>query len=86
MIWLVVLSLSFNPSLLNGRTWKDASGKFEIDAQFVEVRGNIVRLKRDGDGSVLEIGLDRLSVADRQFIEGLKPPPSKSVDTILPLL
>ena len=61
-------------------------GKFEIDAEFVDVRDGVVRLKKTGDGSVISVRLGQLSPADRQFVEGLAPPPSKSVDTLIPLL
>ena len=53
------------------RQWADASGKFKIDGKFVEVKNGKVVLKK-GDGKQLEIPLDKLSPADRKYVDGLK--------------
>ena len=50
------------------RTWTDSSGDFQIEAQLVEVNDGTVHLKK-ADGQIVTVPLDRLSAADRQFIE-----------------
>ena len=70
------------------RQWTDTTGKFQIDAKFVEFVGNQVTLQR-ADGSMLNVPLSRLSSKDRAFVraelrrrrEADKPkddPPEKS--------
>lgn len=49
------------------RTWSDASGKFRVEAQFVELADGKVRLQRT-DGQVISVPLDRLSPADQAFV------------------
>jgi hypothetical protein len=43
------------------RTWKDNSGKFSIQAEFVGYFNGIVRLKRVSDGVVIKVNLEMLS-------------------------
>ena len=50
------------------RTWTDSSGNFEIEAQLVEVSDGTAHLQK-ADGQIVTVPLDRLSAADRQFIE-----------------
>lgn len=52
------------------REWTDKSGKFKIDAELVDVAGDVVRLRRP-DGRTLSIPLAKLSTADREFINSL---------------
>ncbi len=49
------------------RTWKDASGKFSIDAEFVEYEQGTVRLKQ-ADEKVIEVPMLKLSAADQKWI------------------
>lgn len=51
------------------RTWKDATGKFSIEAEFAGIIAGDVRLKK-ADGSAVSVSLDRLSEADREWIKG----------------
>ncbi|NLE37217.1 MAG: hypothetical protein GX621_04250 [Pirellulaceae bacterium] len=62
-------SASDNPfeSAKGFRTWEDDSGKFKIEAELVEVKGNSVRLKKRDD-EILTVPLDRLSAKDQQLI------------------
>ncbi|MBX3444883.1 MAG: hypothetical protein KF774_20955 [Planctomyces sp.] len=53
------------------RTWKDASGQFEIKAFFVSEENGTVTLKQE-DGEILEIELDQLSMLDKNFINSQK--------------
>jgi thiol-disulfide isomerase/thioredoxin len=50
------------------RTWSDTTGKFSIEAEFVEVKAGKAVLKK-ADGSEVEVPLTKLSQADRDFIE-----------------
>lgn len=51
------------------RTWSDVSGRFKVQASFVEVIDGKVRLKR-ADGKLLApLPLEKLSEADRQFVK-----------------
>jgi hypothetical protein len=55
------------------RLWKDASGAFQIEAQFVSAKDGQVELKRK-DGTTVEVPLKKLSDADRKFVEGRHKP------------
>ena len=50
------------------RLWTDASGKHQVMARFVGVVDGQVRLQK-ADGQFVRIVPDRLSAADRQFVE-----------------
>ncbi|HYO24807.1 MAG TPA: SHD1 domain-containing protein [Lacipirellulaceae bacterium] len=50
------------------RTWTDSTGKFKMDAEFVEVANGAVRLKR-GDGRMMNLPLAKLSDADRAYVK-----------------
>jgi hypothetical protein len=56
--------LVFDVVPVDGREWKDATGRHSIEAEFVDAK---VSLKMP-DGRVRVIGLEKLSEADRQFI------------------
>ncbi len=49
------------------RAWTDATGRFSIQASFVDAQDAQVRLRK-ADGTTISIPLDRLSEADRQFV------------------
>jgi len=51
------------------RTWKDATGTFSLDAQFVGVKDGKVLLKKT-NGQIVPIPLDRLSKEDQDFVTG----------------
>lgn len=50
------------------RTWKDTSGRFEVEAELVELKAGQVTLKK-ADGSTVTVPVDRLSQADRDYLE-----------------
>jgi hypothetical protein len=50
------------------RTWKDKTDRFSILAELVESDGTKVKLKK-ADGQVVEVAIDRLCDADRQYLE-----------------
>ena len=53
------------------RSWSDVSGKFTVQAEFVELKDGKVRLKKQ-DGSKLAVELDRLSKRDRDYLDSIK--------------
>jgi hypothetical protein len=53
------------------RTWSDDSGKFSVEAEFVQVKDNNVILKRK-DGQLLSVPLDRLGDKDKTVVQQLR--------------
>ena len=49
------------------RTWTDASGKYQIEARFVEFQEGTVRLQR-ANGRYVRIASDLLCAEDRKFV------------------
>jgi hypothetical protein len=64
----IVVSLVFLHSAVIGREWTDSTGRYRVEAEFVEELDGNVRLKRR-DGTVVEVPLGRLSQADREWVE-----------------
>jgi hypothetical protein len=50
------------------RTWTDASGKFTVDAELVDTRDGKASLRKR-DGKVTTIAIEKLSLADQQYIQ-----------------
>jgi hypothetical protein len=50
------------------RVWTDSTGKFQIEAKLVGVEGGKAKLAKP-DGTVIHVPIDKLSEADRKFIE-----------------
>ena len=50
------------------RTWHDASGKFEIEATLVSLKGQTVTLKKK-DGRTIRVSLKKLSAEDQKFVQ-----------------
>lgn len=59
------------------RSWKDATGKFSVDAELIEVREQSVRLKKN-DGSEIEVPISKLSKGDREFLASRKHETAKA--------
>ncbi len=53
------------------RTWSDDSGQFSVEAEFVEVKGDNVILKRK-DGEQMSVPLSRLSAKDQTVVKQLR--------------
>lgn len=62
---------------LGAREWSDSTGKFKIEAEFVELKDGKVSLKK-ADGTLLSIPLDKLSKADRDFVNTQSRKPAAS--------
>lgn len=58
------------PAPTTPRTWRDAAGKFSVEATLVELEAEAVRLIRS-DGVTIDVPLERLSQADRDFLQEL---------------
>jgi hypothetical protein len=56
------------PAVDDIRTWTDATGKFKVEASFVEIVEDKVKLKR-ADGREHLVPLAQLSVADKTFLQ-----------------
>ena len=52
------------------RKWSDATGKFSVEAELVEVKADKVVLRKAG-GSEITVPLARLSQVDRRYLESL---------------
>ncbi len=65
------------------RTWRDTSGKFSVEAELVEVTEGKVLLKK-ANGKTITVPLERLSAADRRFLQsspaGASSPPDPPAD------
>jgi hypothetical protein len=60
------------PDLTELRSWSDLSGKFKVDARFVDVPDGKVWLDR-ADGKRIEVPLERLSPTDAQYLKTVRP-------------
>ena len=49
------------------RTWRDATGKFSVEAVFVEFDGENVKLKKTADNRVVTMPIEKLSVSDQMY-------------------
>ena len=59
------------PEIHAMRTWKDATGTFSVEAEFIRFQGNTIELRRK-DGRTVKVPVDRLSNEDRAFIDQLQ--------------
>ncbi|MDC0937351.1 SHD1 domain-containing protein, partial [Pirellulales bacterium] len=61
------------------RIWVDATGEHKVDAEFVELAGGKVRLRR-ADGRIIALPLDKLSPADQDEARRLAAGPGAARD------
>ena len=61
-IWFFLLA-----SLVSARTWTSSSGTYRVEADFIELKGGKVVLKKK-DGQTISVPLGKLSKADRAFV------------------
>lgn len=52
----------------DARIWTDSTGRHKTDADFVELKDGVVRLKK-ANGKIVFIPIERLSKADREFVK-----------------
>lgn len=84
---LLIAVLAFSmPAWGAPRTWTDQSGKFSVEAELIDVQDGKARLKK-ADGTILAVSLQKLSVADRRYVERLgRPAAAAPADRITGLL
>ncbi|MBM4091983.1 MAG: hypothetical protein FJ276_21510 [Planctomycetes bacterium] len=64
---VVLLSLLCDPSPLP-RKWTDSTGKYSVEADFVDCEDRKVRLKKP-DGSVINVPMVKLSAVDQRYVK-----------------
>jgi hypothetical protein len=52
------------------RTWQDSSGQFSIEARFTSFAAGVLKITTD-DSREIEVPLEKLSEADREYVNGL---------------
>jgi hypothetical protein len=75
-----LLLLAPSPAL--ARKWTDNTGQYSVDAELVEVKGDDVLLKKP-DGSIIPVPINRLSDADRRYLEHLKKQTGETQDAAI---
>jgi mono/diheme cytochrome c family protein len=78
----IVLLLS---GAASAREWSDATGIFKVEGELVAVQAGTVTLKK-ADGSVVSVPLEKLSVADQEFVksQGKRALPTTSPAPLTP--
>src|SRR5690349_10635563 len=72
-------SILYSQSTATVRKWSDTSGKYKVDAEFLGLKDGKVSLRKT-DGNSIEVPLEKLSKADRDFVKSLEqgdPPAEK---------
>ncbi|MBC8874430.1 MAG: FMN-binding protein [Planctomycetes bacterium] len=70
------------------RTWSDITGRFQTEAEFVDLTDGAVNLKKT-DGEVISVPLDKLSAADQAYVRrrtGGESPASSTSDALVEFL
>lgn len=65
-------------------TWTSASGKFKVEAEFVQLKDGKVQLKRDDTGDLVWVELEKLSDVDQRKAKKLSLAKSKLDSNIQP--
>ena len=74
--WFVTLGLLLATAYpASARKWTDKTGKFSVEADLVQVKGDKAILKKT-NGKVIAVPLDRLSAADRRYLATLNDSPT----------
>lgn len=66
-IWLLAGSLGQTAKQPEFRTCTDSTGKYQVEAAFVDFQNGQLRLKKP-DGQVVSLAIEKLSQADQQYI------------------
>ena len=51
------------------REWSDSTGTYKVKAYFKSFANGLVKLRRDDDGRLVDVPLDRLSDNDKAWIQ-----------------
>ena len=80
-IGFAILLASASLCEAQARRWTDATGKYSVEAEFVEVRGDAVVLKKP-TGFEVTVPIARLSRTDQDYLQSLgKPGPEPPEDS-----
>lgn len=71
---------TLKPSTQSMQTWTDTTGKFKIEAAFVEFKDGKVRLRKK-DGSWTTIAIEKLSEADQEYVKKRDQPKPEAAET-----
>jgi S1-C subfamily serine protease len=66
LLFVVALLAASAAAFGEFRTWTAASGGFTTEAEFIELKGNTVRLRLK-DGTQLDLAIEKLSAADQKY-------------------
>jgi len=77
VVSVILVALSVFPSVAIARKWTDSTGKYSVDAEFVETTsdGKAV-LKRTDNARLISVPVNRLSEPDRAYIRELAAKPA----------
>ena len=67
---VLLITVAFRADNASAREWTDITGAFRIEAELVEYKDGVVRLRKT-DGSIVSVPLAKLSKADQNYV--LKP-------------
>ena len=88
-IFLLAIAISsslfspcFSQTAARFRTWTDATGKYTVEAKFLEIKLGKVKLQRR-NGKVIEISLTRLSRADRRLAQDAARPDADATTQVV---
>jgi hypothetical protein len=63
---------SAETALSEVRTWSDATGRFKLEAEFVNVSDGKVNLRRKSDNRLIAVPIDKLSAADQAYLQKIQ--------------
>lgn len=67
LLSVIIVSLIGSASFAQVRSWTDRTGTYHMEAEFVSMAADVVRLKK-ADGTVISVNVGQLSEQDRQWI------------------
>ena len=67
----IFCAVTASASAQEPRVWKSADGKFSIEAEFVDIENDIVRLRRTDNNKTVSVPTKTLGRSDRKYIRQL---------------
>ncbi len=67
---IALAPILFATSTTEARQWTDATGKYTVEAEFVELSAGVVKLSAS-DGKTISLPLEKLSAADQRHVKKL---------------
>ncbi len=68
MLIIAVLISAVSTPITYARKWTDSTGKYTVEAEFLEMRDGKVQLKTD-NGKIISVPMDKLSKVDQIWVE-----------------